>query len=151
MTMVLRCRCHCRWSRTTPSSNSSWTRCGAKADWLWRRRTAASPHACSASVILYLACTPLAWLPTLPCDVRFCAAALVQVVVQPVTVTSAEPSNRAGRVCSIAVRALQVHSGVQKRMFQPRQLANLIWALATLGAREEVVPAVTLNLILTLS
>jgi len=29
---------------------------------------------------------------------------------------------------------------VQQRMFQPRQLANLIWALATLGAREEVIP-----------
>ena len=39
-----------------------------------------------------------------------------------------------GRPCG----APQVHSGVQKRMFQPRQLANLIWALATLGAREEV-------------
>ena len=31
----------------------------------------------------------------------------------------------------------QVHAGVQKRLFQPRQLGNLIWALATLGARDE--------------
>jgi hypothetical protein len=31
----------------------------------------------------------------------------------------------------------QVHAGAKQRTFQPRQLANLLWALATLGAREE--------------
>ena len=38
---------------------------------------------------------------------------------------------------------LQVLAGVQKRMFQPRQLANLIWALATLGARDDEAAVVT--------
>ena len=33
--------------------------------------------------------------------------------------------------------ARQVHAGAKQRTFQPRQLANLLWALATLGAREE--------------
>ena len=33
----------------------------------------------------------------------------------------------------------QVHAGAKQRTFQPRQLANLLWALATLGAREETV------------
>ena len=31
----------------------------------------------------------------------------------------------------------QVHAGAKQRTFQPRQLANLLWALATLGARDE--------------